>query len=156
MTCSVWQMPQSAKCFAILLTYLIEAIVSLLINVQCFLSSKSYKWFCNDCAAIIFYYKYRFCIYPVTYTFWHSLTCITLCCKNENMPWIFIIHNTTVFFGGNLQCWKGGVFWWSIFLFTISSIQRSLLEFRKQKKIDENNLQLGVSSLGKYNKVWPF
>ena len=96
-------------------------------------NSKSYKWFCSDCAAIIFYYKYRFCIYPVTYTFWHSLTCITLCCKNENMSWIFIIHNTTVFFGGNLQCWKGGVFCWSIFLFNFFSIQRSLLEFRKQK-----------------------
>ena len=85
---------------------------------------------------IIFYYKYRFCIYPVTYTFWHSLTCITLCCKNENMPWIFLSFLKFYwFFSGEIcKCWKGGVFCWSIFLFTIFSIQRSLLEFRKQKK----------------------
>ena len=52
--------------------------------------------------SIIFYYKYRFCIYPVTYTFWHSLTCITLCCKNENMPWIFLsfLKFYWFFFGG--------------------------------------------------------
>ena len=87
--------------------------------------------------SIIFYYKYRFCIYPVTYTFWHSLTCITLCCKNENMPWIFLsfLKFYWFFFGGKFAnvgkevCFADRFSYLQFF-----SIQRSLLEFRKQKK----------------------
>ena len=86
---------------------------------------------------IIFYYKYRFCIYPVTYTFWHSLTCITLCCKNENMPWIFLsfLKFYWFFFGGNLQMLERRCVLLIDFpIYNFFSIQRYLLEFRKQKK----------------------